>query len=148
MKTFTDAELAYLSSQRLGRLATVDAHGAPQNNPVGFRWNAEAGTVDIHGLNLGASRKFRNVGRRPEVSLVVDDLASVDPWQVRGVEVRGRAEALTGQKPPVPQMSGEVIRIHPRRVISWNVDPANPAMQGRDVADADAGAGRGARVAS
>lgn len=33
---FTDAELTYLRGQRLGRLATVDAAGAPQNNPVGF----------------------------------------------------------------------------------------------------------------
>ena len=41
MKTFTDAELAYLSSQRLGRLATVDVDGAPQNNPVGFGYNPE-----------------------------------------------------------------------------------------------------------
>lgn len=30
-------------------------------------------------------------------------------------------------------MSAEVIRIHPRRVISWNVDPSHPAMQSRRV---------------
>lgn len=29
--------IAYLGTQRLGRLATVDPAGAPQNNPVGFR---------------------------------------------------------------------------------------------------------------
>jgi pyridoxamine 5'-phosphate oxidase family protein len=34
----TDAEVAYLTSQRRGRLATVDRHGAPQNSPVSFRW--------------------------------------------------------------------------------------------------------------
>jgi hypothetical protein len=28
--------LTYLQSQRLGRLATADSHGAAQNNPVGF----------------------------------------------------------------------------------------------------------------
>ena len=27
--------------------------------------------------------------------LLVDDLASVNPWRVRGIEVRGEAEVLT-----------------------------------------------------
>jgi hypothetical protein len=31
---FTESVLAYLATQRLGRLATVDRDGAPQNNPV------------------------------------------------------------------------------------------------------------------
>jgi pyridoxamine 5'-phosphate oxidase family protein len=48
--------LAYLASQRLGRLATVDPQGAPQNSPVGFRYNADFGTIDIGGRNMGASR--------------------------------------------------------------------------------------------
>ena len=34
--TFTEQELAYLSTQRLGRLATIAPDGFPQNNPVGF----------------------------------------------------------------------------------------------------------------
>jgi pyridoxamine 5'-phosphate oxidase family protein len=33
--TLTEAERTYLRSQPLARLATVDASGAPQNNPVG-----------------------------------------------------------------------------------------------------------------
>lgn len=51
---FTVAELDYLASQRLGRLATVGPDGAPQNNPVGFSVNAEDGTIDIGGRQLGA----------------------------------------------------------------------------------------------
>lgn len=119
--SLNEQELAYLRSQRLGRLATVDAHGAPQNNPVGFHWNAETGTVDIGGLRMGATRKFRNVKANPEVAFVVDDLASLKPWTVRGVEIRGTAEALDDVDPPMPSMSREVIRIHPRRVISWGL---------------------------
>lgn len=130
---FSDAELAYLSSQRLGRLATVGPGGAPQNNPVGFSYNPALGTIDIFGLNLGATRKFRNVRSNPAVALVVDDLASVDPWEVRGIEIRGVAEALDGQEPPMPTMSRQIIRIRPRRIISWNVDPAQRGMQGRNV---------------
>lgn len=133
--SFTPAELAYLESQRLGRLATVAPDGVPQNNPVGFRYNPEGDTVDIFGLNMGATRKFRNVRLHPGVALVVDDIASVDPWQVRGVEIRGRAEALSDVEPPRPGMSRETIRIHPRRIISWGVDPDQGGMHGRDLGD-------------
>ena len=131
---FTAAELEFLGVQRLGRLATVDSTGAPQNNPVGFGYNAELGTIDIGGLNMGATRKYRNVWGNPRVALVVDELASVDPWTVRGVEIRGWAEALDGQKPAMRGMSGEIIRIHPRRILSWGVNPGQEGMQARAVA--------------
>jgi pyridoxamine 5'-phosphate oxidase family protein len=116
--------VAYLGTQRLGRLATVDSRGAPQNNPVGFRYNAELGTIDIGGRAMGATRKFRNVAANPRVAFVVDDLASVEPWRVRCVEIRGRAEALSDQPPQRTGMSAEIIRIHPDRVISFGLDPA------------------------
>jgi pyridoxamine 5'-phosphate oxidase family protein len=116
--------LAYLGSQRLGRLATVDSGGAPQNNPVGFRYNAELGTIDIGGLNMGASRKFRNLDANPKVAFVVDDIASVQPWRVRCVEIRGHAEALRDQVPFAPGMSAEIIRVYPDRVISFGLDEA------------------------
>src|SRR3954447_23334228 len=43
---FTDEELAYLESQRIGRLATSQPDGTLQNNPVGFGVNQELGTID------------------------------------------------------------------------------------------------------
>jgi pyridoxamine 5'-phosphate oxidase family protein len=132
---FTDSELAYLGSQRLGRLATVSPSGAPQANPVGFTVNVELGTIDIFGFNLAKSKKYRNVRANPKVAFVVDDLASVNPWVVRGVEIRGVAEALGGVAAPMAQMGDDVIRVHPRRIISWGVDAASPGMSGRDVAD-------------
>jgi pyridoxamine 5'-phosphate oxidase family protein len=115
--------LAYLSSQRLGRLATVDSRGAPQNSPVGFRYNPGLGTIDIGGRNMGASRKFRNLAGNSNVAFVVDDIASVQPWRVRCVEIRGHAEALFDQVPIAPGMSPEIIRIYPGRVISFGLDP-------------------------
>ncbi|WP_131766761.1 PPOX class F420-dependent oxidoreductase [Candidatus Protofrankia californiensis] len=130
--SFTDIERAYLAGQRLGRLATVAPDGSPQNSPVGFRYNEAAGTIDIHGYSLGASRKFRNVAATAAVSLVVDDIASVDPWRVRGLEIRGKAEAVTDEDPPAAYLSREVIRIHPRRIISWGIDPDAPRMSARD----------------
>ncbi|NUS43466.1 MAG: PPOX class F420-dependent oxidoreductase [Mycobacteriaceae bacterium] len=133
MTRFTEFELEYLASPgRLGRLATVDADGAPQNSPVGHRYNPDTGTIDIYGHQMGASRKFRNLATNDRVALVVDDLASMQPWTVRGMEIRGRAEALTDQ--PVPAgLSAEVIRIHPELVFTWGVDPGAPGMQSRRV---------------
>jgi pyridoxamine 5'-phosphate oxidase family protein len=123
---FTDAQLAYLATQRLGRLATVDPHGAPQNNPVSFRYNPDLGTIDIGGRAMGASRKFRNIAANPQVAFVVDDIASWQPWKVRCVEIRGHAEALTGQTPPLPGFSAEIIRIHPSRILSLGLGDTPP----------------------
>jgi len=72
---------------------------------------------------MGASRKFRNLAANPQVAFVVDDLASVQPWRVRCVEIRGHAEALRDQ-PSAPGMSGEIIRVYPDRVISFGLGPA------------------------
>ena len=128
----TENERAFLKTQRIGRLATVDGDGAPQNNPVGFFHNPETGTFDIGGRALGSTRKFRNVQRNPQVALVIDELVSTDPWRVRGMEIRGEAEALTGQKPPRPGMSTELIRIHPRRIYTWGIEPDEPGLVRRE----------------
>lgn len=91
---FTEGELAYLAAQRLGRLATVRRDGTLQNSPVGFGYNADLGTIDIGGRNMGTSQKFRNVEHNQQVAFVVDDIASIQPWRVRCLEIRGYAEAI------------------------------------------------------
>ncbi|MEV4348808.1 PPOX class F420-dependent oxidoreductase [Actinoplanes sp. NPDC049596] len=108
---FTELEIAYLQGQPLGRLATLRPDGTLQNSPVGFRVDAAAGTIDIPGHNMSKSRKYRNVLANGQIAFVVDDVPSVDPWRVRCVEIRGTAEAI-----------GEIIRIHPRRVLSFGLD--------------------------
>ena len=117
------------------RTKVLAPDGGPQNNPVGFAYNGLLGTVDIFGFNLGATRKFKNLRSNPNVALVVDDLVSTSPWEVRGLEIRGVAEPLGDAEPPLPGMSRQVIRIHPRRIISWSVNPQAPGMVGRNVAD-------------
>lgn len=126
MTSFNDAEIAYLASQRLGRLATVAKDGSPQNNPVAFHYNAELGTIDIGGYRMGTTRKYRNVRANGLVSFVVDDIVSVDPWTVRCLEIRGTAEALTDQPPLMPGMTPELIRIHPQRVLSFGIGDNEP----------------------
>jgi pyridoxamine 5'-phosphate oxidase family protein len=130
---FTPAERNYLGTQRLGRLATVDRNGLPQNNPVGFEYNPKTGTIDIHGFNLGATRKFRNVAANGRVAFVVDDIASLQPWKVRGIEIRGWADALVEQTPSRNYFSPEVIRIHPEQIFSWGIEPNTEGMRKRTV---------------
>ncbi|WP_063060691.1 PPOX class F420-dependent oxidoreductase [Nocardia sienata] len=119
--TLTRDHVDYLAGQRLGRLATVAPDGAPQNNPVGFRYNPELGTIDIAGWNMGRSRKFRNLAGNNRVAFVVDDIASVQPWRVRCLEIRGTAEALTDTVTYIGPEESELIRIHPERVIAFGL---------------------------
>ena len=75
MSKFTDIELEYIKTQRLGRLATVNKDGEPQIAPVTFRYNAELDTIDIGGLNMGETQKFRNVAHNGLASFVIDAVA-------------------------------------------------------------------------
>ncbi|HEV7629197.1 MAG TPA: PPOX class F420-dependent oxidoreductase [Streptomyces sp.] len=119
-RALNEAERTYLGSQRLCRMATVDPSGQPQVNPVGF-FLQEDGTILSGGLALGATKRWRNLQANPRISLVVDDLVSVQPWTVRGVEIRGEAELLTGPHDLAPGMSDELIRVHPQWVHSWGL---------------------------
>ena len=123
MSAFTPAEIKYLQSQRLGRIATVGVDGRPHVVPVGFRYNPELDTVDIGGHDFAKRKKYRDVRRNPHVAFVVDDVASVTPWRVRGIEIRGEAEILeTGGQNVIPGFDPEMFRIRPRRVISWGLE--------------------------
>jgi pyridoxamine 5'-phosphate oxidase family protein len=121
MERLTPRQRAYLATQRLGRLATVRADGSPQNNPVTFTVDDE-GRILIGGFRMGATQKYRNVTARPQVAFVVDDLVSVEPWQVRCLEVRGTAEALPDEEPLRPGFTREQLRITPVRVLEFGLD--------------------------
>ncbi|MGC4105113.1 MAG: PPOX class F420-dependent oxidoreductase [Thermomicrobiales bacterium] len=124
--SLTARQIEYLKTQRLGRLATVDADGAPQNNPVGFRLNAD-GTIDIPGFANESTRKWRNVARNPRVAFVVDDFEA-NPWRVRFVEVRGTAEQIPDPDPDrrPRQPSKAIIRITPTHVYEYGLDGELP----------------------
>jgi pyridoxamine 5'-phosphate oxidase family protein len=121
---FTPAELEYLASQPLGRLATVQPDGTPQVNPVGFTYNAETGTIDIGGFSMSRSRKFRNVAANRRAAFVVDDIASTDPWRVRCVDIRGMAEAIAEPDgaPRTADADPAIIRLVPRRIIGFGIE--------------------------
>ena len=93
--SLTSAEIAYLQSQRMARIATVGSNGQPHVVPVAFRYNPETKTIDIGGHDGFAKRKkWRDVMNNPKVAVVIDDIVSVNPWKVRGIEIRGEAEML------------------------------------------------------
>jgi pyridoxamine 5'-phosphate oxidase family protein len=120
MSVFTDAELRYLTGGRqLGRIATVGPDGTPHVVPVGWIYNATRDTIDITGIELERSKKFRDVARTGRAAIVIDDLESVDPWRPRAIEVRGNAEAIAMPTP--------LIRIHPERIVSWGLEQGRSA---------------------
>lgn len=126
MTIFTRNEIEYLGSGLLGRLATVGPDGTPHVAPVGMiSHNQHLDTMDIRGHDLTNSKKFRDIARSGRAALVMDDLASTKPWRPRGIEVRGRAEAIENSEP--------VIRIHPERIVAWGIDTGGFGRNSRSV---------------
>jgi pyridoxamine 5'-phosphate oxidase family protein len=90
---FSEAEVAYLKSQYLARLATVSSQGQPTVDAVGFEF--DGARFYIGGINLPATRKYKNVAAgNHKVSLIIDDLESVQPWKPRQIKVHGVAEIV------------------------------------------------------
>jgi pyridoxamine 5'-phosphate oxidase family protein len=80
MSRLTPEEIAYLGSQRLGRLATLGQKGDLHVVPVSFRYNPEHDTIDIGGHNLAATKKYRDALRHGRVAFVVDDVLLLPLW--------------------------------------------------------------------
>jgi pyridoxamine 5'-phosphate oxidase family protein len=92
MSKFTPEEIAYLRSQRYGRLATVSQTGELHVVPVTFRYHPEQESIDISGQNIVQTKKYRDAVRHGRVAFVVDDVLT--PGKMRMVEVRGTVEAV------------------------------------------------------
>jgi pyridoxamine 5'-phosphate oxidase family protein len=118
--SFTEEEIAYLRSQPLARLATLDCDGQPDVVPVGFEFDGTY--LWVGGVaTVAHTRKFRNVGSgNHTVALVVDDLVSFDPFIARGIRIYGHAEQpfeRIGMVGP-----GTYMRIAPTVSWSWNLE--------------------------
>jgi pyridoxamine 5'-phosphate oxidase family protein len=123
MTTFTAAQIEYLDSQRLGRIATTGADGKPHVVPTSFRYNGELGTIDVGGLHVATTKKYRDVQANPWAAIVVDDLVSTDPWTPRMLEIRGRAEAVaSGGEQLGPGFGDAFVRIHPEKVNAFGIE--------------------------
>lgn len=118
--TFKPYEIAYLEKADLGRLATVQKDGTPQNSPVGFTFNAELGTIDIAGYQMSKSQKYKNLVHNNKVALVIDDVYSHDPWRVRCLEIRGIGEQADSGE--TGDFDSAIIRVTPTKIISFGID--------------------------
>ena len=105
-----------------------------------FSYNQDLGTIDIAGMNMARSAKYKNVQSNPTVAFVADDEPAPERGAagVRFLEVRGVAETVTAtpegsQASADDHLAPEIIRIHPRRVLAFNVDPDRPGLQVRDI---------------
>jgi pyridoxamine 5'-phosphate oxidase family protein len=112
--SFSEAEAVYLAENYIGRVATSSVSGQPHVVPVGYSFDGTA--ITFSGRNLSRTLKFRNLMANDKVAFVVDDLVSAQPWKVRGVEVRGRAE------PVVSRDGVTMIRIIPLNIRSWGLE--------------------------
>lgn len=141
MAVFTDIEIAYLTSQRLGRLATAQPSGTLQVSPVGFRYNPVTETIDIAGHGMDTSKKYRNVSANEQAAFVVDDLATTDPWRPRFIEIRGWGEAIddaTDSAYGANSPSAAIIRIHPQRILTLGLVPVEPGRSPMSISARDA----------
>jgi len=136
MSVFTPAEIEYLQSQRLCRLATATPDGRPHVVPVTYVYNGKEDTIDIGGHSFATRKKWRDVGRNPEVALVIDDLLTVDPWHPRMLEVRGTAERLQegGKEAIGEHVDPEMFRIRPQRIQTFGINQGGgPGIESRPV---------------
>src|SRR4051795_11027091 len=118
MSVFREAEVQYLAGGRqLGRIATVGADGTPHVVPVAWIYNAVRDTIDVGGYELERTKKFRDVARAGRAAIGIGDGARTDPWRPRGIESRGRGEAIALPTP--------LIRIHPERIVSWGIESSS-----------------------
>ena len=127
MSAFTQAEVEYLASQPLMRFASASPTGRPDVAPVVF--SVDGDDIVSAGFDITHTVRYRNIQSNPRVVVVIDDLATVDPWSPRGVKIIGTAviEEIDG----APQF-----RITPEVVISWAINdttPGIPAMERRAV---------------
>lgn len=130
MSAFTDAERAYLASQPLMRFATASPDGKPDVSPVVFDITDEDHIVTA-GFDIARTVRYRNIQRNPRATLVVDDLASMQPWSPRGLKIIGSAAVED-------QDGSERFHIVPEVIISWGINdttPGIPAMERRVVGE-------------
>ncbi len=114
---FSEQEIAYLKSQRLARISTVSLDSQPDVAPVGFGFDGQRFTVG--GFDITRTLKYKNVkAGNVKVALVIDDLATVQPWVPRGIKLHGTAEIVEGAD------GKAVLMITPDRHWSWGIEEA------------------------
>lgn len=121
---FSEQELEFLRTQPLARLATVAVDGQPDADSVGFAF--ENGRFYIGGYSLERTRKYKNIAAgHSKVSLLIDDLRSLQPFEPRSIKVHGEAEILQLEQ----GFRGPAIYIVITPKVSWSIGIERPAFE-------------------
>ena len=99
--TFSEPELEFLRSQRIGRFATVGSSGWPHVVPVMYAVNDDGSLdFDVDGV------KLRNLTLEPRAAMVVDAMGPR-----RGMAMQGRVELIAPER----------ARMRPVRKFTWGL---------------------------
>jgi len=149
MVSLSPEDQAFLHQARVARLATASATGEPHVVPVCFIFDGTYfySAIDSKPKRVAAARlrRLQNLRENPRASLVIDHYE--EDWaRLRYVLVMGSSEILeTGQdreraldmlREKYPQYhamrdfgQGPVIRLTPKRVVSWRGSPPASARK-------------------
>jgi pyridoxamine 5'-phosphate oxidase family protein len=119
--SLSPTEVAFLKTQRLARIATASPRGVPEVSPVSFEFDGRFFWIGSHNQSIFfRTQRYRNItGGNNRVSLVIDDLQSVDPWRPRGLKVSGTAQVMDHNG---IFGKGRYFRITPRVSVSWGIE--------------------------
>ena len=82
MSVFTEAEIEYLRGQMHGHLATVGRDSQPHVVPVTFWLNPDEDSIDIGGINFGATKKWRDAQHNPRFPNFADECLRIRPTRI------------------------------------------------------------------
>jgi hypothetical protein len=96
--------------------------GTPHVVPVGM-WshNSDHDTIDVTGHDFARAKKYRDLRRQGRAAIVVDDIASVSPWRVRGSRFvarprRSRSPSRSSASTPSASSRGVLTMMRERTV--------------------------------
>ena len=127
MAAFTESELDYLNNQPLMRFASASPQGRPDIAAVAFVVDGD--DIVTSGFDIRKTVRYRNIGKNPRASVVIDDLASTEPWAPRGIKVYGSVVIEDDS-------AGQRFRITPEVIWSWGINDVVagiPSIQRRNV---------------
>ena len=125
---FSDAEIDFLKSHWVCRIATVSPEGWPHNVPVGFAFDGKS----FYATSDSGAKKLKNISRNNRVCLIVD----VPKEPRRAVMVQGLATLVEGGEEFarinefISQQRGWekweegkqiAIKIEPTKKLSWGI---------------------------
>jgi len=124
---FSKKEIEYIKSQPIIRIATAsksaDETSQPDVVPVGFDFDGKY--FYIGGMNILKSTKYKNILKNSKVALVLDDLKTITPWDLRGIKIYGTADTIDrddGYMSKTDHPNSHYIRITPIKKWSWGID--------------------------